>query len=330
MVIRAVGVLAGIALTMTAPIAALAQDSRSGFTSDAILDTVVTVGGAAETNPLLLYTGLSRVQLIDSTTVLYSDFKGGRVAAVDLLTGRGWEVDDSGASGPGEYGGKQPWFSASGETIHFAAQNGQGSTRSRDGALLEAWRYPEPFFGLWGAPEGLLQGAIIVAHRHGFPDLGRAEAQRMDQAIRAYHPATGLIWSRSLNPLIANVTESGSFDVGGPGKGIAIAARHGTVVFFQSGQTWVVALNSDGSERARIDLGHEAASRGFVDAQERIWIATRTRNEMRGGSYVVLDRDLRFVMNVVARTVRDAWGDYLVTTSDQDGLDFIHLLKRRR
>lgn len=311
-------------------------ESDATFVADVAYDTVAEVGQPDEANPLFIYEVPLGLQLIDESTVLYADSKGGSLTAVDLLSGAGWQVRDKGGEGPGEFGGRQLWFSESNGVIYTASQGGQAATRSLSGELLEARRYREFIIDDQGfaLPRGLLDSGVLVAHFR--ERLGRTlnETQELKQGFRAYSPDHGVLWSYEDVPPIVGYRERRSGNTTGSvtlsGDGVGADARHGTVAIVKNEENWLVALNADGSERARVELPYNAY-KVFIDADERIWVEVWAKNEKeKTGSYIVLDRDLNTLMYVAERGVRDARGDYLVTTK-RDSLDVTHiyLLKRR-
>lgn len=312
-------------------------ESDATFVADVAYDTVAEVGQPDEANPLFIYELPLGLQLIDESTVLYADSKGGSLTAVDLLSGAGWQVRDKGGEGPGEFGGSQPWFSESNGVIYTASQGGQAATRSLSGELLEARRYREFIIDDQGfaLPRGLLDSGVLVAYFLQRPSRAPSETQELKQGFRAYSPDLGLVWSyEDLPPMVRHWERRPPDNTWGyvtvSGEGFMADARHGTVAIVKNEEPWLVALNSDGSERARVELPYNAYS-VFIDADERIWVEVWAKNEKeKTGSYIVLDRDLNTLMYVAERGVRDARGDYLVTTK-RDSLDVTHiyLLKRR-
>lgn len=300
------------------------QASEPRFVSDVVFDTVASIGAPDETNPLRLYWALSRLQLADPTRVLYGERGRGRIVLVDFVSGAGWEVDDGGGDGPGEFGGRSPWFSSSAGRLFTVSQSMQGAMRDLDGRLVDSWRYPETLRGIDALGVTLLHGGVLVTRRIDLPNEASNGAE-IDQRIRAIG-RDGRTWSFDLPSLVMSSTGA----LTGPGEGIGIHARNATVIVFQNRARWLVALNADGTERARVDLPYDVFT-GFVSADDRVWLQVWARNEARTGSYVVLDRNLQFVLNVAERSVVDAWGDYLLTTSKNDvGGDMMHLLRRRR
>lgn len=159
------------------------SEGADGFESRAVFDTLVSVGHADEVNPLLIYDSPIGVQLVDDTLVLFADSRGGHLTAVNPETGLGWQVNDQGASGPGEFGGTTPWFSESNGRIYTATGARQASTRSLSGDLLSAGTYRQFAFDelqRWVTPVGwppaqpsLISGTSTIGRRRA----GRSSAK---------------------------------------------------------------------------------------------------------------------------------------------------------
>jgi hypothetical protein len=311
------------------------SDEPVAFAVVAPYDTVAVVGRPDEPNPLLVYRSPGGIQLIDERTVLYADNAGGVLTAVNLVTGEGWQVRDVGGSGPGEFGGSVPWFSESGGRIYTAAIGGQASTRSLDGELVESASYPRAFIGSggFGMPSGFLDSGVVVVAFQEDPDWSSYDTQSLTRGIRAQGREGGQLWSYvDLPPALVRIEdqEGGAKHTVpvGDQQGVSVDARHGTIAFAMGRDRWVRTLSPDGSVRGEVELPYEVYSL-FVDADERIWVQVRARNESRTGSYVVLDSELNTLFEVTERGVQDALGDYIVTIGfDENDVIQMYLLKR--
>ncbi|MEQ9401555.1 MAG: hypothetical protein RJQ04_20485 [Longimicrobiales bacterium] len=312
--------LAGLGL-VTLPGAAVAQPSPAVPG----VDTLAVVGGAHETNTLLVYKQPEGLQLVGDATVAYADNAGGRLAVVNLLTGDGWRIDDQGESGPGEFGGSMPFFGEADGTIDAVAQDGR-TAWSLDGTLLGSERFPSSPWEGPGAvfPVGVLQDGTFVVHRTGRPGSGPT----IEQELRALSVDGGLRWTVDDLPALTDVGGELRADTAGTLLG---DARGGTVAvgFATSGVVRVYA--ADGSIHAETRVPHELW-RVLVDADERIWVSVLGDAPLGRPSVrtLVFDRDLTTSVPVDLQNVVDARGRQAITIDFDDyGVIRIHLLQLR-
>lgn len=298
-------------------------------------DTVVVRGTISETNPLLLYQQPIGLQFVGPTTVVFADNAGGRLVSVDLVSGRGWEIDDGGSSGPGEFGGSTPVFSVSRDHIAAATMDGQASRFSLDGELVGTTRFQGGLAPFGSFPVGFLESGSVVVRFQDPPVWSRAGPQQLPQGARQYSADRGLIWTHALgSPRTVRVLQrddgSRSTEILVEDARFAVHARHNTVVVVEDHQRWVRTLNPDGSLRREVEIPYPAFQ-AFVDANERVWVQVRERNEARVGSYLVFDAELNPLFTATERSVQDAFGDHVVTIDlDENDLLTVHLLRRPR
>ncbi len=326
------GVLSFLVTLVGSPRASAAQAS---FPTDVTYDTLATVGGLDETNPLLIYNQPAGIQMISETAVVFADNRAGILTRVDLVTGEGWQVDDEGRNGPGEFGGNMPFISESGGRIYAVAQSGEGSTRSLDGELLETSLYSgfHADFEIMEQPVGILDSGVLVCGFEQHADPGTMDPQVLRNGFRAYSRDGDLIWTYdSLPPSRMQWVRQPNGSLGGKNIGPNVAirgdARHNTVVIRQWNQPWLLVLEPDGSVRGRIDFAYDVAG-AFIDGDERIWVLLDVESDRKTGHYVVLDRDLNELFRTTGRGIQDAKGDNVVTFSFAPGeLLLVNLLKR--
>ena len=321
----------GLVLLFIAMPGVAAQEEQYGFQADQQYDTLGVFGTASETNPLLVYRAAFSLQMLDSSTVVYADIGRGRLVVVDLLTGEGWEVDDRGGEGPGEFGGRTPHVTANAGVVHTVTFKSQSAQYGRDGALLTADRFP-PFTssGETELPMGILSGGVLLTRFQAAPDLSKDGSQPLARRISAYAPGEARLWTYTDLPPGRAEVEGARVSIDTPDSELCGAARGRTIVLCENHGTWIVALNPDGSVRARGDLGHEAF-RAFLDTEERVWVQSWTKNERRGASWIVLDSDLQPVMQVIEAGIADASGDFIVTlTQGPVGEMLMTWLRRKR
>lgn len=257
------GVLTLLALIVGGPRTCAAQAS---FPTDVTYDTLATVGGLDETNPLLIYNQPAGIQMVSETAVVFADDRAGILTAVDLVTGEGWRVDDEGREGPGEFGGDMPFISESAGRIYVVAQNRQGSTRSLDGELLETSRYSgfHHDFEIMEQPVGILDSGVLVCGFEQHADPGTMDPQTIQNGFRAYSRDGDLIWTYdSLPPSRMQWVRQPNGSLGGKNIGPSVVirgdARHNTVIIRQWNQPWLLALEPDGSVRGRIEFAYDVA-----------------------------------------------------------------------
>lgn len=301
------------------------------FEADVTYDTVAEIGGEpAPENPLLVYEGTLFPQLLSERKAVFADYRGGRIIVVDIIDGSGWEVDDGGGDGPGEFSGYQPFFAEADGRIFTASQTGQAATWSGDGELLSTASYPEFIpSGVSGPVIGLLRSGVAVAHLVEESSPSGEGRQSTRQTLVAYSPVEGRVWEYELPPVVWEVRDNRATSVAG--HGFTVDARLATVAFVQEGHRELTALNADGSLQARVDLPYDPYD-VFIDADERLWVSVYAKNKKGVQSYVVYDSpDLSTPPRLVAEQhVEDARGDYLLTRSRNSlGIDHLHLLKER-
>ena len=269
--------------------------------------------------------------MVDSTTVAFVDGAGGRLVVVDLMTGRGWDVDDHGGSGPGESGGGKPFFTENDGRIHTVTWRGQAATFDKDGALVETSRYEIPFEPHPELPLGILRSGALITAFESPADVGTDGEQVLPRTVAANAPGGGRIWSYEGTPPAILQVRNGDARPQNRNGGLVGDARGDLIVLAEDGQTWLLVLGPDGREVARADIGHEVA-RPFIDADERIWVALWTPNgRERATSLIVYDRALQPLMQVTEGNVHGASGDFLLARSrGRFGESLLHLLRARR
>lgn len=326
----------GFSIGLALLAACAAPENETLFVADVAYDTLAVGGAFDEANPLLIYQQPLFPKLVDASTVVFADGAGGRLVSVDLVSGEGWDVQDHGAVGPGEFGGRQFWLTEDDGLILTASQLGELAMRSLDGELLRTRRYRTFVYSdpaIDDRPIGLLDGGVMVVQ---FSQTSRPslDPQELRQGFRAYSPEEGLIWSYdSIPPLVMQwqQNDDGTWN-GGPvsGGGYQASARLTTVVVFKAEESWLLILDADGTERGRANLPYDVYY-AFVDGDERIWAQVAAETGIkRTSSYIVLDRDLNTLMQVTERGIEDARGDRILTgVFDSLGVRTLHLLERR-
>ncbi|MEQ8329292.1 MAG: hypothetical protein RH859_02390 [Longimicrobiales bacterium] len=290
------------------------------------VDTLAVVGGAHETNTLLVYEQPEGLQLVGDATVAYADNAGGRLAVVNLLTGAGWRIDDQGGSGPGEFGGSMPFFGEADGTIHAVAQDGRTASWSLDGTRMGSERFrSSPWEGPGAVfPVGVLQDGTFVVHRTGRPGSGPT----VQQELRALPVDGGPCWTVDGLPVLTDTGGELRADTAGALLG---DARGGTIAVGFATSGVIRVYTRDGSVHAETRVPHELW-RVVVDADERIWVSVLGDEPVgrRAVRTLVFDRDLTTSARVDLRNVVDARGRQAVTMDFDDyGAVRIHLLQLR-
>lgn len=304
-------------------------------------DTVVSVGSVDEPNPLLTF-GYGTFALVDTTTLVHTASREpGRMVVVDLLSGTGWEISsDAGDRGPGEFGRRQPLVSESGDTIHAVA-GGLYNAFSLSGDLLTTTRLAlaDPGPRASRQPVGFL-GAGVVSIVLGSPadSAGltiHAQTIEVDDPVRG---TTGLS-DVALPPMAFQRIEQEGGAVAltradHPGGTARVDARGNTLMVVTMRPEAPDRLASYGPTGARLaSVGlEETVSTAFLDASERVWIATGASNDRGERTWIVLDRALEELFRVAVNNVIDADGDMLLTLSIDraTGLQVLHLLRIQR
>lgn len=284
-------------------------------------DTVATVGGARETEHLLVYGQPVGVQFVAPATVLYADNRGGRIAVVNLRTKTGWEFSDGGGSGPGEFGGKLAFVGSEDSLVWTVSQEGQMASRHlATGELIAAQRYSYPVFCCRAGirPAGVLTGGLFVADFVEFP-RGSAGAP-VGRGIRVHDRDGSLLWSyEGVPPVSSGQGEQGRF------PRVVAAARNTTVAVGVSNSSEVAVLDDEGIRLGTIENRSDVWSL-FIDANDRIWVQSMLGDQDGDprSVYRVYDRALEEVFTIYLPSILDARDGQIVAQSF-DEFDAIQL-----
>jgi hypothetical protein len=231
---------------------------------------------------------------------------------VDLFTKRGWDFDDAGGSGPGEFGGKIPSVAVADTIVWTVSQQGQLASRDlRSGLLLDAegYRYPVYCCGAAVIPVGVLENGDFVT---AFTDLPQGTRDSvLARGVRVHGRDGKLLWSHEGIPPVT--LES---DQGATFAGMVAAARHSRVAVGASSGSRVTVFDSDGVRRGLIENGTNIWSM-FIDAGDRIWVQSMLGDENGDprSVYRVYDRGLQEVFTVYLPSLLDALDQQIVAQS---------------
>ena len=304
------------------------------LTAQPRFDTLAVAGGAFEDNPLFLYRQAVHVHLLDPTTVVFADNAGGRIVAVDLVTGDGWEVEDRGGTGPGEFGGALPWVAVADGRIHTLTITGHHAVRDPKGAILEEGRFEGPELGGLNEPQGFLRPDVLVTRSREDVDFSREGIQETRRWIAAHHRDGRELWRfDDLPPQRMSIhhNDDGTGSGSSLDPGLIVRARDETVVLGLAPGRELRVLGADGEERGRIELPEKLWDLR-IDAEERIWATVWSYERSDPSREVVYDRDLRQLFNEPSMNVVDAQGTrrVVVDLDEVHGMRLVLLERRER
>lgn len=281
-------------------------DAAPPFAPDMAYEPFAEVGGFNEGNEAFQF-GQPWPWLVDSTTLAYSDgLIPGRLVVAEIPTGEGWTVEQPpGEEGPGGLGGSTPWLSTVGDTVKLLTPRGRLSARLvEDGTLLYDSLLSQQNPGqIWA---GIARNARVTIHVGmavgGTIEL-RFESPRLYRAITI--------------DTIQSAEELHGLRVPAAARGDLIAYILNGLVYTRDGAGQPIALRQLPWEPFTL----------FIDRNGRVWV--QVYGHARGGyNLMLLDRRLNTLGHAVIPGYRDAYGDY-VLSSTTDRFDVPRLILSR-